>query len=730
MVASRSRLTADILRALAAGSSVTDPLALHAANNLSDVPNKALARLNLGLGSVATHDFNEFALAGTVGGGGGDGGTDITNINSENVYYQGGGSGAIIRTLRERIRDLAVNIKDYGAVEGSDISGALLAAYNYLDRGAADFGGTIKIPRGIWKLSPTTILPKHAGEARIMIEGDPSGTTIIPADGSTAGASLLTLATGHMGIRYINWANPANLNTNAIRLLGSSTTADIESFIYIGHCQFKGFRTHIRNDYIAYWLVDYCQFYAVANSDIHIFASAGGEHMRIHNCDMFGGRGLVCGTPASTEGPCHRHRHCHKVKMWECWKCLECHHGEHFHFDECDFHCIPDNPDACCHFRGRCHRVHFKHCKCHGPHPRKWWITEYCEEIHFHGCHAECDDDDQGHGWHCDGPGVRRIHFHGCHGHGHNTDCHFGVCTEVFGHGCDFQSTNSINELNDTTTCCWVGCNFRKVLRKSIRTAHVFCCPDTLDINGRQRILCENSVNDICLDIRCHALNQTAPVHSIVCDRPAGSDFDFMQCVSSGRQGDKKFRFRGSGQADSAGSWRSGGADYAEWFEWGDGNPDNQDRVGHSVTLRDGKIWLANDGDDVLGVISATPGVVGDNAEDQWAGKYLYDDFGRPLLEEYEIVTWTEGGTEYTFAMESIPPGAVPPPDAVRRTEKRPKLNPDWNPNTPYIPRSQRPEWTVVGLLGKLRMLKGQTVGEDWIKMADISGSVELWFVR
>ena len=47
-----------------------------------------------------------------------------------------------------------------------------------------------------------------------------------------------------------------------------------------------------------------------------------------------------------------------------------------------------------------------------------------------------------------------------------------------------------------------------------------------------------------------------------------------------------------------------------------------------------------------------------------------------------------------------------------------------------YVPRSQRKEWDAVGLMGKLRMLKGQPTGDRWIKMRDISDTVEEWLVR
>ena len=58
------------------------------------------------------------------------------------------------------------------------------------------------------------------------------------------------------------------------------------------------------------------------------------------------------------------------------------------------------------------------------------------------------------------------------------------------------------------------------------------------------------------------------------------------------------------------------------------------------------------------------------------------------------------------------------------------KVNPDWNKDTTYIPRSDRKEWDTVGLMGKLRLRKGQPTGTNWLKMRDISDTVEEWLVR
>ena len=60
----------------------------------------------------------------------------------------------------------------------------------------------------------------------------------------------------------------------------------------------------------------------------------------------------------------------------------------------------------------------------------------------------------------------------------------------------------------------------------------------------------------------------------------------------------------------------------------------------------------------------------------------------------------------------------------------RKKLNPEWDSTQTYVRRQDRKEWDAIGLMGKLRLRKGQPTGTNWIKMKDISDSVEEWLVR
>jgi hypothetical protein len=196
------------------------------------------------------------------------------------------------------------------------------------------------------------------------------------------------------------------------------------------------------------------------------------------------------------------------------------------------------------------------------------------------------------------------------------------------------------------------------------------------------------------------------------CYRSANSGYTLIAGYSgdgaTNAYSDREFQLRGDGNGYCDGAWTGGGADYAEYFEWSDGNPDEEDRRGISVVLDGEKVRPAEDGEDPIGVISGNPSVVGDAAWNKWSGKYLRDEYGTYIQEDYEVED----------------------EDGNKVIQQRRKLNPAYDPDQEYINREQRPEWDCVGLMGKLRIRKGQPTGSRWIKMRDISDSAEEWLVR
>lgn len=193
------------------------------------------------------------------------------------------------------------------------------------------------------------------------------------------------------------------------------------------------------------------------------------------------------------------------------------------------------------------------------------------------------------------------------------------------------------------------------------------------------------------------------------------------------------------------------GADYAEYFEWSDGNPNGDDRVGLSVVLdSDGMCRIStsdDDPEDIFGVVSATANTVGDAAWSRWIGQFQKDDFGRYLYEDVEFVSWIEETETVLPDEDNAGPGAVfknsklheykvsdapseIPDGAVYETRKMKIANPSFDPDLDYVERSDRQEWDSVGLMGKVRLRKGSNVNPSWRKMKDISAVVELWLVR
>lgn len=143
--------------------------------------------------------------------------------------------------------------------------------------------------------------------------------------------------------------------------------------------------------------------------------------------------------------------------------------------------------------------------------------------------------------------------------------------------------------------------------------------------------------------------------------------------VGSGVSGGSRsnaMRVSADGKAHFSQSIDTSGADYAEMFEWLDGNPKEEDRRGIFVTLDGEKIRAATEKDFyILGVVSAAPSLIGDAYADEWQGKYETDVYGARVL--------VDGS--YKLAEDF-----------------------DEEKDNNYTSRAERAEWASVGLLGKL----------------------------
>jgi hypothetical protein len=102
-------------------------------------------------------------------------------------------------------------------------------------------------------------------------------------------------------------------------------------------------------------------------------------------------------------------------------------------------------------------------------------------------------------------------------------------------------------------------------------------------------------------------------------------------------------------------------------------------------------------------------------------------------MEDYEAWEWPDPekpGEVLSCASDAVPDGLTVPKDKKVTVQQRRKLNAKFDASKKYVTREDRPEWVIVGLLGQVPVLKGQPVGDRWIKMGDISPSVEMWLIR
>jgi hypothetical protein len=147
------------------------------------------------------------------------------------------------------------------------------------------------------------------------------------------------------------------------------------------------------------------------------------------------------------------------------------------------------------------------------------------------------------------------------------------------------------------------------------------------------------------------------------------------------------FRITNTGNVYGLAAFHSSGADYAEYFEWLDENVNKEDRAGYFVTLDGGEIKYANDGDYILGVTSAVPGIIGDSASESWKERWETDIFGR--IQYHDVTVPAQKDNKGNVIMKE-------------RVESQPIINPNYDNSKPYTSREKRPEFVPVGMLGKL----------------------------
>ena len=201
--------------------------------------------------------------------------------------------------------------------------------------------------------------------------------------------------------------------------------------------------------------------------------------------------------------------------------------------------------------------------------------------------------------------------------------------------------------------------------------------------------------------------------------------------------GNNKIVFDGT-----VGSWTSQGiadagsaADYAEYFEWNDGNISNEDRVGYFTSLVGEKVEIGNV--NIIGIVSSTPAIVGDSASFKWKDMYQTDEWNSRVFDNYQIYKLEE--KEIDIYIDSNQNVYSEPPNPTNKegtlyvgdisnkhftkNESIPILNPNYESTKAYISRENRKEWSPIGLLGKLNVrtseqITGGTISVDSNGMA------------
>ncbi len=192
-------------------------------------------------------------------------------------------------------------------------------------------------------------------------------------------------------------------------------------------------------------------------------------------------------------------------------------------------------------------------------------------------------------------------------------------------------------------------------------------------------------------------------------DMSSGGNWDnqtgdaFVVGNGTGNGFSNAFRVTYRGEIYGTKAFQSSGADYAEFIKpWADGNLDHEDRVGYFVTVKDGFLYKANEGDFIVGITSGNPSIVG-NADEDYYWRYERDEFNRIVLEDVpETVQKTDKEGNLVFDEKTHRPVMIETGKSIPNA--RMKLNPDYNPELQkkYIERKDRKEWEYVGMLGVL----------------------------
>ena len=161
-----------------------------------------------------------------------------------------------------------------------------------------------------------------------------------------------------------------------------------------------------------------------------------------------------------------------------------------------------------------------------------------------------------------------------------------------------------------------------------------------------------------------------------------------------------------SGNAGAQNDWQDDQFDFAEMFEWSDGNPSSEDRIGHTVAVDGltGKIKIAESGDTVIGVVSGTAAFTANCAGLGWHGQYERDEWGRYIWVEKTRIDGTKG-TQF-------------------------KVNSAFDATKEYVKREDRKEWDKIGIIGQCYVRKAAVIPSSWIKLKEIDSTKDFYLIK
>ena len=144
------------------------------------------------------------------------------------------------------------------------------------------------------------------------------------------------------------------------------------------------------------------------------------------------------------------------------------------------------------------------------------------------------------------------------------------------------------------------------------------------------------------------------------------------------------------------------------------------------LTVKDGFLYKANEGDYIIGITSGNPSVVG-NADEDYYWRYERDEFNRIVMEDVlELVQKTDEDGNLLFDEETHNP--IMEETGKITKNARMKLADDYDPalQDGYIERKNRKEWDYVGMVGVLPLRDDGTCIEGGLCKCGMDGIATL----